>query len=144
MYTTWKKFIIMIIIIRFGIDPGIYKTIISAVSTILWYSLNDEYQKSYSGTRRSLGSWTVLLPSFFFSFLRVFKNILYNLFFIICFLNNLKIFYFIVQNNIIHRKPFLLLSSSFFYNLLPCAFCLVSFLLRSLFFFKEWTSLPAC
>ena len=36
-------------------------------------SLNDEYQKSYSGTRRSLGSWTVL-PSFFFSFLRVLKH----------------------------------------------------------------------
>ena len=33
-----------------------------------YVSLNDEYQKSYSGTRRSLGSWTVL-PSFFFSFL---------------------------------------------------------------------------
>ena len=31
-------------------------------------SLNDEYQKTYSGTRRSLGSWMVL-PSFFFSFL---------------------------------------------------------------------------
>ena len=35
MYTTWKKFIIMIIIIRFGIDPGIYNTSIAATSNNL-------------------------------------------------------------------------------------------------------------
>jgi hypothetical protein len=37
--TTWKKFIIMIIIISFEIDPGICKTIIAAVSNnfmIVW------------------------------------------------------------------------------------------------------------
>ena len=46
-------------------------------------SLNDEYQKSYSGTRRSLGSWTVLPSYFFFSFLRVLKHIiLYHLVFL--------------------------------------------------------------
>ena len=32
MYTTWKKLIIMIIIIRFGIEPGLNKTIIPTVS----------------------------------------------------------------------------------------------------------------
>ena len=35
MYTIWKKFIIMIIIIRFGIDPGIYNTSIAATSNNL-------------------------------------------------------------------------------------------------------------
>ena len=46
---------------------------------MIWYdSLNDEYyQKSYSGRRRSLGSWTVLPSFIFFDLL----NILYNLFF---------------------------------------------------------------
>ena len=73
MYTTWKKLIIMIIITRFGIEPGIYKTIIAALSQKFYDSLIDEYQKSYTGTRRSLCSWTVL-PSFFFSFLTVWKH----------------------------------------------------------------------
>ena len=39
MYTTWKKLISTIIIIRFGIDPGIYNTSIAATSNnlmIVW------------------------------------------------------------------------------------------------------------
>ena len=39
MYMIWKKFISMIIIIRFGIDPGIYNTSIAATSNnlmIVW------------------------------------------------------------------------------------------------------------
>ena len=77
MYTTWKKFIIMIIIIRFGIEPGIYKTIIAAVSNnfmIVWMMNTRRLILEQGGVW--VLEWFYLLFSFLFWLISLKHNII--------------------------------------------------------------------
>ena len=81
MYTIWKKFIIMIIIIRFGIDPGIYNTSIAATSNNLMIVWMVNIPEVLFWNKEEFG-FVNSLPSFFFDKIESLKTYyIHSLFF---------------------------------------------------------------